>query len=169
MSLKKKSKLEKIGDVQLFNIIKLIFKNLNDLDYELNMRNDEFTDACHQAMNFVGLKVETPIDENYIYSCIMINREDINFKDKLPTSKLERPKASLYSYIVKADETLYKTTNYAHEIVSYSQDIVIETARLAYEKGKHWYDEGEIVDEDIYDSNTNDIEYLEDSVRKIKN
>ena len=163
----KKSQLEKVGDVQLFNILKLTLKNIGDEGHEHNMESDTFIDSCHKAMNFVGHKIKTPIDENYIYVCIELN-SDMDFTSRLPQSKIKRPQASLYSYIVQADETVYRTVNYAHKIVSYSEDIVLETGRLAEEKGDRYYDEGEIVDEDIYDSNVNDVEYIDGSVRKIK-
>lgn len=167
-----KSKLENIGDVQLFFLIKNL---LLEYDYTLEtlikdreiMEDSSFLDSCDNACKIVGIDSEFPIDANYLAAIIRLN-SDMDFDSNRPSSKFIRPEAHEYSFDIDEHRTEYVRRTYKHYLTSYSKDLVLTTAESMDSEGSLEYYEGEEIDVDYYDGETTEVRFDKDSVRLIK-
>ena len=78
------------------------------------------------------------------------------------------PKPATYRYEIDVHETVYQRTTYEHTYESYSEKNVFPLAKKAEEEGYISAWDGDEIDRDAYDSETNDIKWDYDSLRKIK-
>jgi hypothetical protein len=159
-----KSQLEKIGNVQLFFLLKKIMLVLNNNIPEMN--DYGFADLCDESGKIVGLEL-TYEDYNYIVATLKMN-EGFDYSTKKPSSELERPIAAVYSFDVDEHRTESVRRTYRHKMLSYDIDLLIPTAELLQGDGNFDYYEGREVDVDYYDGDTNSVEFDKDSIVKIE-
>jgi hypothetical protein len=166
----KKSKLENIGNIQLFFLIKQIILNsgysLKTITQLNNIiEQDGFLETCDEAGRILGIFLEK-IDYNYIVSTINLNK-DFDFESPKPLGEIKRPKINLYKVDVDEFRTEYVRRTYVHEIESYSPNLVISTLTVLEHEGTiSWY-EGRELDADYYDGETTNVRIDKDSIRKI--
>jgi hypothetical protein len=80
----------------------------------------------------------------------------------------ERPTIGRYSYEIDVHENVNQRVTYRHQSESYSPSTLIQIARKMESEGDISVYDGEQVDRDIYDSETNDVKYDKDSIKKIR-
>jgi hypothetical protein len=122
-----KSKLENIGNVQLFFLLKKIMLVLNDNIPEMN--DYGFADLCDEAGKIVGLEL-TYEDYNYIVATLKMN-EGFDYSTKKPTDELERPIGAIYSFDVDEHRTESVRRTYRHKMLSYDIDLIIPTVIIS--------------------------------------
>ena len=166
------SKLEKIGNVQLFFLLKQL---ISSYDYTVKdiikdseiIEDSSFLDACESAGNVIGIDIEYPIDNNYLAATIKLNGK-FDYTTSKPSKELLRPVASLYSYDFTENRTEYVLRTYRNTLTSYSPDLVKTTAESMESEGYMYYGDGHEVHVDFYDGETNDVSFDDLSIRKIK-
>jgi hypothetical protein len=160
-----KSKLENIGNTQLFYLLKS-FVSISD---ETNPDMDDYnlSDNCDEASRIVGLELTFPVDQNYIVSTLHLN-SGYDFSTQKPNGEIKRPSFGLYEFDIDEHRIENVRRTYRHEMVSYDESLVISTGRMA--EGEGWFDytDGREVDVDYYDGETTDVNYDNSSVTKIK-
>lgn len=168
MKLKENSKLETIGNVQLFFILKNVAKE-NDYNYfdRGKIENDDFMVDCDSSAKLTGIEDLTYVDYNYILACLIIN-DDFNFEASKPEGVLKRPEASLYFFDIDEDRTEHVRRTYRHKMVSYMPELVVPTFRGMDYNGDIDYYSGEEVDADYYDGETTSVDIDKSSVTKIQ-
>lgn len=161
-----KSKLENIGNAQLFYLLKN-FISLRDGDVSGDVEDYQFADDCDEAAKIVGIDLHYPLDINYIASTIRLNKK-YDFSSPKPNGDLIRPVAGLYKFDIDEDRIENVRRTYTHTVTSYDNTLVIPTSRMAENDGAFDYYDGEETDVDYYDGETTDVIYDYKSVKKIK-
>lgn len=156
------SHLEKISDKTLYTLLKVFLKNSND---EIDMRDDDVYLAAQRACKFFSLECEME-DLNYIISTVRLNR-DVDFNSKTPV-KLKRPKSFRYSFDIDEFRTEWVRRTYRNEIISYDEQLVLDSINSLMDQGFDYYD-GDEVDVDYYDSEGTDTKLDKSSITKLKN
>lgn len=154
-----KSKLEKINDRILVILLKEIYK---ELDGETEPEIDEFDAAAFDALKTMGLGNNSYIDYNFAFE---LYKKNIDNDFQIP---LIRPKVGLYSIDVEVNSTEYVRRTYRHEISCYDESSVYELFSNILGEGDISVYDGDEIDYDVYDSETNDETVDNNSVRKIK-
>lgn len=165
-----KSKLENIGNTQLFFIIKsiLIQIDMDTIVRDSDIMNDsDFIGICEESGKIVGIYLDFPIDQNYLAATIKLNR-NFDFSDKKPMGLLSRPEAGLYSFDIDEYRTEYVRRTYRHELTSYSKELLPSTISILENEGSFEYYDGDEIDTDYYDGDTTNVKLDKDSIRKIK-
>jgi hypothetical protein len=160
-----KSTYENLNNAQLFFLIKLFIKNLDGDSPDIT---EEHTfDVLESAASSVGLRCKYIIDLNYVMSVLEIN-PNYDFESKSPSGILNRPKAGLYDFDYDEDRREYYTTTYENSIISYDEDLVIDTIMLSVSSGELDIYNGMELDREYYDGETYDVSLDSRSIRKIK-
>lgn len=154
-----KSNLEKVNDKILVILLKEIQR---DLDGETEPEFDEFDAAAFDALKTMGLSNKSYIDYNFAFE---LYKKNIDNDFQIP---LIRPKVGLYSIDVEVNSTEYVRRTYRHEISCYDESSVYELFSNILGEGDISVYDGNEVDYDIYDSETNDETVDNNSIRKIK-
>jgi len=160
-----KSKLEQLSDkmlsqffIQLGKIYDGPFENS---DYSPLADNSSFRDDCDSVSTIFGLGQCDWIDLDYIITLINMNpsiSEGIVNK---------RPKVGTYTYEIDVHETVAQRQTFKHTSTSYSPKTLLEIAEVMQSEGDISPWDGEHIDTDIYDSDTNDVKLDKDSVKRI--
>ena len=159
-----KSKLENIGNKQLFYLLKSFISKSNDSTPD--MEDYDLSNNCDHAAKIVGLDLNFPIDENYIVATLHLNT-NYDFSTQKPSGEIKRPSVGVYKFEISEDRTEQVKRTYRHEMSSYDANLVIPTSRMAEGEGVFDYYDGDMIDEDYYDGETTDVSYDYSSVRKI--
>lgn len=166
------SQLEKIGNVQLFFLLKNViaitrFSVKEFVRDKYIMEDNNYIVNCDSAGKIMGIELNYPLDHNYILSTLRKNPE-YDFNSAKPNGEIKRPEAHLYSFDYDEHRTEYVRRTYRHEITSYSEELVIPTVKSMEGEGSFEYYEGREVDVDYYDGETTDSDIDSSSVTKIK-
>ena len=105
-------------------------------------------------------------DVDFIFALYSLNFNSFNEDAKIE-STLVIPKPATYRYEVDVHETVYQRTTYEHTYESYSEKNVFPLSRKADEEGYVTVWDGNEIDRDVYDSETSDIKWDYNSLRKI--
>lgn len=162
-----KSQFEKVPDGEMFYIIKIMLKEYNDEDFDLD--NSDFIDACDNAAKLTGTKnLEFPIDYNYIISFYLLN-SGFNWDSKRPEEKLKRPVGVEYSFDYDEHRTEFVRRTYRHYVTTYDENLIMETVNAIDNSpdGFEYYNGNEI-DADYYDGETTDSSLDRSSITKVK-
>jgi len=160
------SKLEALSDrilSQFFIQLRKIYNEelKNSPHYPL-IEEDSFIDACETVSNMFGVAPCDYIDLDYIITIIDTNH---NINEGVIN---KRPTISKYTYEIDIHENVSQRITYRHRSESYSPTTLIQIAKkMEYDGDISVYD-GEHVDTDVYDSETHEVKYDKDSVRKIR-
>lgn len=154
-----KSNLEKVNDKILVILLKEIQR---ELDGETEPEFDEFDAAAFDALKTMGLGNNSYIDYNFAFE---LYKKNIDNDFQIP---LIRPKVGLYSIDVEVNSTEYVRRTYRHEISCYDESSVYELFSIILGEGDISVYDGDEIDYDVYDSETNDETVDNNSVRKIK-
>jgi hypothetical protein len=154
-----KSNLEKVNDKILVILLKEIQR---ELDGETEPEFEDFDAAAFDALKTMGLGNNSYIDYNFAFE---LYKKNIDNDFQIP---LIRPKAGLYSIEVDVNSTEYVRRTYRHEISCYDESSVYELFRNILNEGDISVYDGDEIDYDVYDSETNDETVDNNSVKKIK-
>ena len=161
-----KSKLEELSDrilSQFFIQLRKIYdEELSNSPHYSLIEDDSFTNACDTVSNMFGVAPCDYIDLDYIITIIEMNP---NINEGIIN---ERPTIGRYSYEIDVHENVNQRVTYRHQSESYSPSTLIQIARKMESEGDISVYDGEQVDRDIYDSETNDVKYDKDSIKKIR-
>lgn len=159
------SKLENIGNAQLFYLLKSFISISNDSTPEMDDYN--LSNNCEEASRIVGIELTFPVDQNYIVATLRLNK-NYDFSTQKPSGEIKRPSSGVYEFDVDEHRSEQVRRTYRHTMVSYDKSLVIPTGQMA--EGEGWFDytEGREVDVEYYDGETTDVNYDHDSVTKIK-
>jgi len=160
-----KSKLENIGNTQLFYLLKSFILKSNDSTPD--MEDYGLSDNCDEASRIVGIDLTFPVDQNYIVATLRLN-SSYDFSTQKPNGEIKRPSFGLYEFDIDEHRSEQVRRTYRHEMVSYDESLVISTGRMAESEGWFDYTDGREVDVDYYDGETTDVNYDNSSVTKIK-
>ena len=162
-----KSKLETISEIKLFYLLKGIKKDyVGDIDYE-TIEDNDFLNICDVWSKMLSLGDLDFVDYNFIIETFTIN-PDYDFLTKKLVNSIKIPVASEYSFDVDEFRTNRVKYTYQHTIVSYNENLVQYTIRGMENNSSFDYWDGKLIDEDIYDTDTNDVEIDMQSITKIK-
>lgn len=154
-----KSNLEKVNDKILVILLKEIQR---ELDGETEPEFEDFDAAAFDALKTMGLGNNSYIDYNFAFE---LYKKNIDNDFQIP---LIRPKVGLYSIDVDVNSTEYVRRTYRHEISCYDESSVYELFSNILGEGDISVYDGDEIDYDVYDSETNDETVDNNSVRKIK-
>jgi hypothetical protein len=154
-----KSNLEKVNEKILVILLKEIQR---ELDGETEPEFEDFDAAAFDALKTMGLGNNSYIDYNFAFE---LYKKNIDNDFQIP---LIRPKAGLYSIEVDVNSTEYVRRTYRHEISCYDESSVYELFRNILNEGDISVYDGDEIDYDVYDSETNDETVDNNSVKKIK-
>lgn len=154
-----KSNLEKVNDKILVILLKEIQR---ELDGETEPEFEDFDAAAFDALKTMGLGNNSYIDYNFAFE---LYKKNIDNDFQIP---LIRPKVGLYSIDVEVNSTEYVRRTYRHEISCYDESSVYELFSNILGEGDISVYDGDEIDYDVYDSETNDETVDNNSVRKIK-
>lgn len=161
-----KSKLEELSDrilSQFFIQLRKIYdEELSNSPHYPLIEEDSFTNACDTVSNMFGVAPCDYIDLDYIITIIEMNP---NINEGIIN---ERPTIGRYSYEIDVHENVSQRVTYRHQSESYSPSTLIQIARKMESEGDISVYDGKQVDRDIYDSETNDVKYDKDSIKKIR-
>ena len=164
------SKLQNFNQRILKKLISTLYKVLLENDSEnpkiYNISDDDVFRSIEYTLELMGLgKVEYE-DIDFVFALYSMNYSKI--KDGIIESDLEIPQISEYTFKIDVNETLYQTTTYKHRLFSYSESNVIPISQKAENDGYFSVYEGNPIDTNVHDSETNDISWNNHSVTKIK-
>ena len=161
-----KSKLEELSDrilSQFFIQLRKIYdEELSNSPHYPLIEEDSFTNSCETVSNMFGVAPCDYIDLDYIITIIEMNP---NINEGIIN---ERPTIGRYSYEIDVHENVSQRVTYRHQSESYSPSTLIQIARKMESEGDISVYDGKQVDRDIYDSETNDVKYDKDSIKKIR-
>jgi hypothetical protein len=162
------SKLENIGNVQLFFILKFVNENHSYNKYSFDdIEDDDFKGNCDSACKVAGIGDIDFVDYNFILATLIINK-NYDFTSSKPTGIIEKPTAHLYSFDIDEHRVEYVRRSYKHEITSYLVELIRPTVDSMENEGAFDYYDGQETDTDYYDGETTDIKFDKSSIRKLK-
>jgi len=154
-----KSKLEKINDRILVILLKEIQR---ELDGETEPEFEDFDAAAFDALKTMGLANKSYIDYNFAFE---LYKKNIDNDFQIP---LIRPKVGLYSIEVDVHSREYVRRTYRHEFSCYDESSAYDFFQYMYDQGDISAYDGDEVDYDTYDSETNEENVDKNSIKKIK-
>jgi hypothetical protein len=155
-----KSRLEELDDKTLIYICQEIINESYESNYGEVAEVFEYesiTDIYESNLKMIGLKNIETIDLDFILNLIKLNIE--NLVQEGFEGTLKRPTVGRYIIDGKVNETVFQTVIYQHKIYSYSEDTVSEVANYEEQQGIKSVWEGEHIDTNVYDSETNEINW----------
>lgn len=150
------SVFESIPDKTLFRFIKTIMEevNFNDLD---SSQDEPLKNGLEFAESTLGIRgINYSLDCDYIYNVWQMN-EDLFEEDKL-TQPLNLPKLNKVEFDWYGWETQWVKLTYRHQIETYSssREEIFNSIQSMRSEGEYSYWDGDLVDTDNYESETND-------------
>jgi hypothetical protein len=155
-----KSKLEGLDDKTLIYICQEIINECHEEDNgEVSdvFEYEEITEIYQNILKMIGLKDIETIDLDFILNLIKLNIE--NLVQEGFDGTLKRPTVGKYFIDAKVNETVFQDVFYRHKVNSYSEDTVREVVNYEEQQGIKSVWEGEHIDTNVYDSETNEINW----------
>jgi hypothetical protein len=163
------SRFEKFNEKLLKKMLTTLFDALLEEGVEdpirHNLEDYEVFTVVENTIKMLGFEPEWD-DVDFIFALYSLNFNSFNEDAKIE-STLVIPKPATYRYEVDVHETVYQRTTYEHTYESYSEKNVFPLSRKADEEGYVTVWDGNEIDRDVYDSETSDIKWDYDSLRKI--
>jgi hypothetical protein len=159
------SDLERYSDKTLFQIMKRIQDECNSENISLESAfSTRIVELIDRSLKIFGV-IDNPkyIDDEFLWVLIKMNRDKLN--DEKLSGSLDRPEAQEYEFDVNVSETVYQTTSWEHRVESYGSPYELVNA-MDY-NGDFDYWEGREGYRDIGDSETNEINIVKRSFKKI--
>jgi len=162
-----RSKLENVGNTQLYFVLKRVIEEYDELIDTDSIEENDFMDACQNSCKIVGIGESSYIDFNYILSTLLLNK-GLDYSGNKVLGMIKRPEVGLFSFEI--DEIRVETvrTSYTHEISSYGKSLVFPTVRGMQNDGNFDYYEGTEGYKDYLDGETTDVNYDHRSLKQIK-
>ncbi len=163
------SRFEKFNEKLLKKMLTTLFDALLEEGVEdpirHNLEDYEVFTVVENTIKMLGFEPEWD-DVDFIFALYSLNFNSFNEDAKIE-STLVIPKPATYRYEVDVHETVYQRTTYEHTYESYSEKNVFPLSRKADEEGYVNVFDGNEIDRDVYDSETSDIKWDYNSLRKI--
>ena len=151
-----RSKYEGYSDKLLFVFLKRIYEK----GLKPNLNSESFINSLDEISQILGNKDSLDyIDLDYLTCLYNLNID--KFKDDKLTQPLDRPQIGKYLVETTADVTEVKTVVYANTVNSYSKTTAKEVLIFTYNAGDFYFDEGEVVYQDFYDTDVNSVQWGE--------
>lgn len=162
------SQLENLKDSIFFMFLKIISKDFDIKNVDLkNIISDyKFINSCDTAGKMFGIKLDIPLDYNYLVAVLELNK-DLDFTKTQPNKKIERPILKKYSLIVDEYSTQKRVLSYEHLFESYSENLVVSSFYFAQNEDAILYWDGIVVVDEIIDSVIKDVNIDKSSIEKI--
>ena len=155
------SNLEKTPDKILFKILKEVIEGYSSFR-EFRRDLSDYAETIMEMTTPFGTK-EKMMDVDYILSVVELNFNNIKNSDTLQ-EPLQRPKLGKYEVEYKVGLTEYKTQWYTTKVSSYSKTSSKEIMEFDYQNGDfEWY-EGNMIDEEVHDSETHSLDFIDSSL-----
>lgn len=163
-----KSKLENIGNIQLYYILKFIVDGwyYHKFDYN-DIEQESFKELCDESCRLVGFNDLDYVDYNFLDACLVLNN-GFDYEPKKPEGVLIRPEGGLYTFDIDEHRTEYVRRTYTHEMYSYSPKLIEPTYQSMDYDGNFETWSGTESEPDYYDGETNEVKFDKYSVKKIK-
>ena len=155
-----KSRLEELDDKTLIYICQEIINECHEEDNgEVSdvFEYESITDIYETNLKMIGLNNIETIDLDFILNLIKLNIE--NLVQEGFEGTLKRPTVGKYFIDAKVNETVFQDVFYRHKVNSYSEDTVREVVNYEEQQGIKSVWEGEHIDTNVYDSETNEINW----------
>ena len=163
------SKFEKFNQRILKDIIVRLYKLLLEDGEEnpkfYNISDDGVFQSIVTITNLMGVGDGEYEDIDFIYALYSLNFHLIN--DGKIEGDITIPTLEKYSFDVDVRETVYQTVTYRHIELSYSEKNAVPIFQRADYDGNFSVYDGDIINTDIHDSETNDISWDYESVTKL--
>jgi len=164
------SKFEKFNDNALKKILVVLLDALLEEGVEdpirHNLEDEEVFEIVENTIKMMGFEPEWD-DIDFIFALYSLNFNSFNEESKIEGS-LVKPTISTYRYEIDVFERVSQRLTYEHTYESYSEKNVFPLARKADEEGYLSIWDGNQIDSDIFDTETEHIKWDYDSLRKIK-
>lgn len=164
------SKLQNFNQRILKKLISTLYKVLLENDSEnpeiYNISDDDVLRSIEYTLELMGLGKGEYTDIDFVFALYSMNY--LKIKDGVIESDLEIPQISEYSFDIDVRETVYQTVTYRHTTSSYSEKNAVPICQRADYDGYFSVYEGNPIDTNVHDSETNDISWNNHSVTKIK-
>ncbi len=151
------SSLEKIPDKLIYKILKPIameFKRVEDVKNILDYDENDLRKSILERIRLIG---GHDLYEDYDYVTQVISMNFNKFQDETFGEWLTRPEIKEFVITTRVSMTEYKTEYYNNSLESYSKENAYLVAKLLEYDGEFDYWEGELIDTDVHDSETNEI------------
>lgn len=163
------SKFEKFNQRILKDIIVRLYKLLLEDGEEnpkfYNISDDGVLKSIETITKLMGIGDGEYEDIDFIYALYSLNFHLIN--DGKIEGDITIPTLEKYSFDVDVRETVYQTVTYRHTTSSYSEKNTVPIVQRADYDGNFSVYDGNPIHTEIYDSETNDISWDYESVRKL--
>ena len=163
------SKFEKFNQRILKDIIVRLYKLLLEDGEEnpkfYNISDDGVFQSIETITKLMGVGNGEYEDIDFIYALYSLNFHLIN--DGKIEGDITIPTLEKYSFDVDVRETVYQTVTYRHIELSYSEKNAVPIFQRADYDGNFSVYDGDIINTDIHDSETNDISWDYESVTKL--
>lgn len=161
------SNFEKLSDKILNLILLQILKQYDDegIEYMRDDMTSELIDPIGVAVKPFGIPFDRFNDGDFLWNLFKMNVRNLDYENK--NLKLERPVLKEYSYEIDVHEMVYQRLTYRHTLETYSKKPSFKADYLMDEGDLEWYD-GDEIDRDVYDSETNEIKIDRGSFEEIK-
>lgn len=164
------SRFEKFNEKLLKKMLTTLFDALLEEGVEdpirHNLEDEEVFKVVENTIKMLGFEPEWD-DVDFIFALYSLNFNSFNEDAKIE-STLVIPKPATYRYEIDVFERVSQRLTYEHTYESYSEKNVFPLARKADEEGYLSVWDGNQIDTDIFDSETDEIKWDYDSLRKIK-
>ena len=145
-----------IPDKTLFKFIKMV---MEEVDFETleSSQDYELQEGVETIESTLGIRGnDSSLDCDYIYNVWKLN-EDLFEEDRL-TGNLDRPTFKKVEFDWYAWETQWVKQTYRHQIETYSSEKgdIFNYARGMNQEGDYSVWDGDLIDTDIYNSETTD-------------
>ena len=154
------SKLENLPDKVLHRLINPLLDGYNShIGYvrDLLDDNDSEREILEDKFKPTGLVDDIFEDADFIAALCKENWDALKSTEPL-TQPLERPKFGKYKVEVRVSINKYATEWWNLNFESYSRENCVNISKTKLANGELDYWEGNMIDEDIHDTDTNDVE-----------
>lgn len=164
------SKFEKFNENALKKILLVLFDALLEEGVEdpikYTLEDEDVFEIVEDTINMMGFEPEW-VDVDFIFALYSLNFNSFNDESKIE-GPLVKPKISTYRYEIDVFERVSRRLTYEHTYESYSEKNVFPLAKKAEEEGYISVWEGDEIDSDVFETETDDIKWDYSSLRKIK-
>jgi hypothetical protein len=165
-----KSKFERFNQRILKDVILRLYKLLLEDNEEnpkvYNISDDGVFQSIETITKLMGIGDGEYEDIDFIYALYSLNYHLID--DGKIEGDITIPTIGEYSFDVDVRETVYQTVTYRHITSSYSEKNAVPISQRADYDGNFSVYDGNPINTEIYDSETNDISWDYKSVTKLK-
>lgn len=164
------SKLQNFNQRILKKLISTLYKVLLENDSEnpkiYNISDDDVLRSIEYTLELMGLGKGEYTDIDFVFALYSMNYLKID--NGVIDSDLEIPQIKQYTFNIDVNETVYQAVTYQHKLYSYSEKNVLPISQRAEYDGNFSPWEGRDIGTEVFDSETNRIEWDSNSVTEVK-